>query len=360
MLHGSPRVRSSFVGQPDSKMTDMTDTSGPSGFQAGPLNRVAAPLRERVSEILRQAILDFELQPGQRLVERELIDRLQISRTTLRESIRELASEGLVTVIPQRGAVVASISPTEATDLYDARVAIECLVVERFIQRGTDEQVGRLRLSITTSERYRPRLAEPGGPCPQRCVLRRPAGGRSKPGPEHAVVLASRSRLRTARDIPGPARQIHEGSRRTRTPGRGHRATGHQGGHPALCPARPQRRQDRYCCANGQSTESYRVRPVPAAATHGARPRSEPNDPSVKRARPSVATNAITRHRSDDVHAFHWARKNGRPDGSSVRTTHPTIVYDVNHDAATVLASDTGADVIDDLGTSLRRSTPSS
>lgn len=129
-------------------MTDMTDTSGPSGFQAGPLNRVAAPLRERVSEILRQAILDFELQPGQRLVERELIDRLQISRTTLRESIRELASEGLVTVIPQRGAVVASISPTEATDLYDARVAIECLVVERFIQRATDEQVDRLRLAI--------------------------------------------------------------------------------------------------------------------------------------------------------------------------------------------------------------------
>ena len=129
-------------------MTDMTETAPPVKWQAGPVNRVAAPLRERVSDILRQAIFDFELQPGQRLVERELIDRLQISRTTLRESLRELTSEGLVTVIPQRGAVVASISPTDAADLYDARVAIESLVVERFIKRATDTQVEQLRAAI--------------------------------------------------------------------------------------------------------------------------------------------------------------------------------------------------------------------
>lgn len=129
-------------------MTTMTDSDPLTEWHAGPLNRVAAPLRERVTDILRQAILDFELQPGQRLVERELIDRLQISRTTLRESLRELTSEGLVTVIPQRGAIVASISPTEAADLYDARVAIESLVVERFIKRATDEQTEQLRNAI--------------------------------------------------------------------------------------------------------------------------------------------------------------------------------------------------------------------
>lgn len=125
----------------------MTDT-GPSKWVAGPLNRVAAPLREKVTDILRQAIIDFELRPGQRLVERELVDRLQVSRTTLRESLRELTSEGLITMIPQRGAVVASISPTEAADLYDARVAIESLVVERFITRASDDQVEQLRGTI--------------------------------------------------------------------------------------------------------------------------------------------------------------------------------------------------------------------
>lgn len=112
---------------------------------AASLVRVAAPLRERVSDLLRQAILDFELKPGQRLIERELIDLLQVSRTTVRESLRELAAEGLVAVIPQRGAVVASITREEAADLYDARVAIELLVVARCIERASDEQIDRAR-----------------------------------------------------------------------------------------------------------------------------------------------------------------------------------------------------------------------
>src|SRR3954468_11049350 len=105
------------------------------------MESVAAPLREQVSNVLRQAILDFELQPGQRLVERELTDRLQVSRTTIRESLRELTAEGLVQVIPQRGAVVATISREDAADLYDARIAIECLLVTRFIERANEQQV---------------------------------------------------------------------------------------------------------------------------------------------------------------------------------------------------------------------------
>ena len=81
------------------------------------MSRVAAPLRDQVSSALRQAIVERELPPGQRLVERELVDRLQVSRATVRESLRELEAEGLVTVIPQRGAVVASISLQEAADI---------------------------------------------------------------------------------------------------------------------------------------------------------------------------------------------------------------------------------------------------
>jgi DNA-binding GntR family transcriptional regulator len=112
------------------------------------MNRVAAPLRERVTTVLRQAILDSELKPGQRLVERELIDRLQVSRTTIRESLRELTAEGLVTVIPQRGAVVATTSQEDAADLYDARIAVEPLLVDRFVHRASEEQVDRLRSAV--------------------------------------------------------------------------------------------------------------------------------------------------------------------------------------------------------------------
>ena len=70
------------------------------------VGRVAAPLREQVLEVLRQAILDFRFKPGQRLIERELIEQIGVSRTTIREVLRELAAEGLVTTIPQKGAIV--------------------------------------------------------------------------------------------------------------------------------------------------------------------------------------------------------------------------------------------------------------
>lgn len=100
--------------------------------------RTAAPLREQAADVLRNAILSLSLAEGERLVERELIERLGVSRTTVREALRELESEGLVEVIPQRGAVVSTISTRDATDLYAARVAIEELVVRRFIERADD------------------------------------------------------------------------------------------------------------------------------------------------------------------------------------------------------------------------------
>jgi DNA-binding GntR family transcriptional regulator len=112
------------------------------------MSRVAAPLRDQVSGVLRQAIVERELRPGQRLVERELVDRLQVSRATIRESLRELEAEGLVTVIPQRGAVVASISLPEAADIYQARAAIEALIVRRFVERAGREDLVRLAASL--------------------------------------------------------------------------------------------------------------------------------------------------------------------------------------------------------------------
>ncbi|HTN55482.1 MAG TPA: GntR family transcriptional regulator [Microbacterium sp.] len=117
-------------------------------WKAAPMGRVAAPLREQVIAALRQAILDFQLKPGQRLVERELIEQLGVSRTTIREALRELTSEGLVTVVPQRGAMVTAPSLDDAVDLYEVRASLESLVVQRFVERATDDEVTRLNDTV--------------------------------------------------------------------------------------------------------------------------------------------------------------------------------------------------------------------
>jgi DNA-binding GntR family transcriptional regulator len=116
------------------------------------IGRVAAPLREQVLGGLRDAILNFHLRPGQRLVERELTEQLGVSRATIREVLRQLAAEGLVATIPQKGAVVYSPTADEARDLYAVRSALEALTVRRFIERATSAQHDELRATVTQLE----------------------------------------------------------------------------------------------------------------------------------------------------------------------------------------------------------------
>lgn len=111
------------------------------------------PIRERTVDILREAILRSELKPGQRLVEREFIDRLGVSRTTFREALRQLSSEGLVTVIPQRGARVSAPSLKEAEDLYLIRAALESLAVTRFVECASASELRDLREALNRFER---------------------------------------------------------------------------------------------------------------------------------------------------------------------------------------------------------------
>jgi GntR family transcriptional regulator, trigonelline degradation regulator len=116
-----------------------------SPFSGEQLGRVAAPLREQVVELLRQAILDFRYSPGERLIERELIEQIGVSRTTIREVLRQLEVEGLVTTIPQKGAIVTAPTPAEARDLYEVRAALEGLAVRLFVQRANPELLAELR-----------------------------------------------------------------------------------------------------------------------------------------------------------------------------------------------------------------------
>ena len=117
------------------------------------VGRVAAPLREQVIEGLRTAILEFSLQPGQRLVERELIEQTGVSRATIREALRELAAEGLVVTVPQKGAMVYKPSAAEARDLYAVRASLEALTVRRFVERADPARHDRLGATVTALER---------------------------------------------------------------------------------------------------------------------------------------------------------------------------------------------------------------
>jgi len=116
------------------------------------VGRVAAPLREQVLIVLRRAIVEQQLPPGHRLIERELIEQTGVSRTTVREVLRELAAEGLVTTVPQKGAVVAVPTAEEAAELYEVRAALEALAARRFVEHATPDEVRELRASFAELE----------------------------------------------------------------------------------------------------------------------------------------------------------------------------------------------------------------
>ena len=88
------------------------------------------PLRDVVFNTLRQAILKGELEPGERLMEIQLAERLGVSRTPIREAIRKLELEGLVLMIPRKGAEVAKISEKSLKDVLEVRRSLEELAIE--------------------------------------------------------------------------------------------------------------------------------------------------------------------------------------------------------------------------------------
>lgn len=102
------------------------------------------PLRDVVFNTLRQAILTGELKPGERLMEIHLANRLGVSRTPIREAIRKLELEGLVTMIPRRGAEVAQITEKSLKDVLEVRRALDALSVELACDRITPEELEAL------------------------------------------------------------------------------------------------------------------------------------------------------------------------------------------------------------------------
>lgn len=99
------------------------------------------PLRDVVFNTLRQAILTGELKPGERLMEIHLANKLGVSRTPIREAIRKLELEGLVTMIPRRGAEVAEITEKSLKDVLEVRRTLDALCVELACDRISDGEL---------------------------------------------------------------------------------------------------------------------------------------------------------------------------------------------------------------------------
>ena len=112
------------------------------------IERAGMTLREKVLEALRNAILNFQLLPGDRLIERDLCDLLGVSRTSVREALRHLESEGIVEYLEGKGPRVAIITMEDAREIYELRCSLECMIVELFTIRANDEQLLDLEYSL--------------------------------------------------------------------------------------------------------------------------------------------------------------------------------------------------------------------
>ena len=105
-------------------------------------------LPERIASSLREAIVSGELSSGTRLIESELAHRFGVSRVPLREAFRVLAGEGLVSIHPNRGAMVSEVSEAELIELFGARALIEGYAAAQFAARPDPQALERLDLIV--------------------------------------------------------------------------------------------------------------------------------------------------------------------------------------------------------------------
>ena len=101
--------------------------------------RTAAPLRQQVVRALREDIVDGRLGPGQRLIETMLCESYGVSRTVIREALRQLESERLITVRPNLGPIVTILSDSEIRAIYIVRATLEALVGKLFAENASGQ-----------------------------------------------------------------------------------------------------------------------------------------------------------------------------------------------------------------------------
>ncbi|MFO7983298.1 MAG: GntR family transcriptional regulator [Desulfuromonadales bacterium] len=115
-------------------------------------------LREKILETMREAIIKGTLKPGEKVAEPELAERFGISRTPIREAFRQLESEGYLTVIPRKGAVVTGLSERDVEEFYAIKSILEGYAARMAAEKLTEKELQRLE---TINERLE-KLAEEG------------------------------------------------------------------------------------------------------------------------------------------------------------------------------------------------------
>ncbi len=101
-------------------------------------------LREKIVETIRSAIVSGQLPAGTRVAEPDLADKFGISRTPIREAFRQLESEGFITVIPRKGAIVASLSPRDIAEFYDLKAVLEGYAARSAVEKLTEKDVAKM------------------------------------------------------------------------------------------------------------------------------------------------------------------------------------------------------------------------
>lgn len=112
------------------------------------------PLREVIFNTLREAIIVGELKPGERLMEVQLADKMGVSRTPVREAIRKLELEGLVEMLPRKGAHVADLSVKDIMDVLEVRATLDGLASSLSASRITDDEIKELRHHLSQFINY--------------------------------------------------------------------------------------------------------------------------------------------------------------------------------------------------------------
>lgn len=101
-------------------------------------------LREKVAELLREAIIQQKIKPGERITELEIASRYGLSRTPIREAFRQLESEGFLKIIPRKGAIVAELNEKDIRDFYEIKAVLEGYAARVAAARITDAQITHL------------------------------------------------------------------------------------------------------------------------------------------------------------------------------------------------------------------------
>lgn len=112
------------------------------------------PLREVIFNTLREAIIVGELKPGERLMEVQLAEKMGVSRTPVREAIRKLELEGLVEMLPRKGAHVADLSVKDIMDVLEVRATLDGLATRLSALRITDEEIKDLKHQLSLFINY--------------------------------------------------------------------------------------------------------------------------------------------------------------------------------------------------------------